>query len=230
MPGSGIGFAVLEVFVFALAGALFCYSFYVKIMLMRTGARFGVLLQGASLPARRWMVAGGDPLHRALQFVILTALALFFSAFSSPTPGQRVRIRSVCHWQSSRRRLTRFSPPVAWANEGAGWSHLVYVIPNFAALNVISLCGPRPATFRPACVRQLDLYHPLRNRRPGCRKHWSLSAGELEVNRLTRILSAWNSLACACIGVRRSAVVSPSVTWILGGGPETANGVIRSVT
>ena len=37
MPGSGIGFAVLEVIVFALAASLFLYSFWVKIKLIRQG-------------------------------------------------------------------------------------------------------------------------------------------------------------------------------------------------
>jgi len=51
MPGSGIGFAVLEILVFALASTLFFYSFYERIMLIRTGAP-EVFKRWDNLPAR----------------------------------------------------------------------------------------------------------------------------------------------------------------------------------
>jgi len=93
MPGSGIGFAVLEILVFALASALFFYSLWVKIKLMRTGQpevvkrwdripdRFKFLIDevGAHLKHFRDWYAG--PMHFAIFYgfaFLFISIANFF--------------------------------------------------------------------------------------------------------------------------------------------------------
>ena len=71
-----------------------------------------------------------------LQFLIITALTLFFSSFSSPFTLGGLCIFAVCDWQlrrGSSRVCRNHSRHTRWLATGAA-----YLVPNFSALNVIS--------------------------------------------------------------------------------------------
>lgn len=94
MPGSGLGFAVLEILVFALASALFFYSFYVKIMLIRTGApevvprwnnipgRVKLVLYEVVGHLKHWRDSYAGPMHFAIfygfMFLFLSIVNFFW--------------------------------------------------------------------------------------------------------------------------------------------------------
>ena len=161
MPGSGIGFAVLEVLVFALASAMFFYSFYVKIMLMRTGAK-EVAPRWNDIPKRIWMVidevAGhvkhfrdwyAGPMHFAIfygfSFLFISICNFFWEGLGvTPAIWKKVGLGFITPYIRGGAESTAFPFVGGWA-----WYHILMNIWFVLVLVALAMAFYRRLIIRP---------------------------------------------------------------------------------
>jgi len=159
MPGSGIGFAVLEVFVFALATALFCYSFWVKIKLMRTGQpdpvkrwdqiprRFKFIFDEVVAHLKHFRDWYAGPMHFFIFYgfmFLFISICCFFWEGLGITPSLWDKIPILSFFSQFIRGETSFPFTEGWA-----WYHILMNIWFVAVLAAMAMAFYRRLIIRP---------------------------------------------------------------------------------